>query len=197
MGSRWICIIDGVESGPHSFQELAALVRTRRLSTDAPVRSQESNQWVPAEDVIGLMRAVRMQQSASETASEESARTAGALWDDVVSAASTATPDAARSGRHDRRVHSHSASSARVLLFATATCLLGLALGISSAWRMINVDVPRFQHAPPPTPIHFFGFGPLSQLEYFFCWADVALVALVLVWLGITRFTPRRLQSVR
>ena len=82
--SRWICIIDGVESGPHSIQELAALVRTGRLSTDAFVRSQGSNDQVPAEDVIALMNTVRTQQSASE-----SAQTAGSLWGDVVSAANT------------------------------------------------------------------------------------------------------------
>ncbi len=197
MGSRWICIIDGVESGPHSFQELAALIRTGRLSTESRVRSQESNQWVPAEDVIGLMRAVRMQQSASESASVESARTAGSLWNDVVSAASTATPDAARSGRRGRRVHSHSASSALVQLFAGAACLLGLALGISSVWREVIIDVPRFQFEPPPAPIHFFGFGPLSQSEYLFCWLDVALVAFILVWLGVTRLRPQRPQTVR
>ena len=57
--------------------------------------------------------------------------------------------------------------------------------------------MPRFQHEPPLAPIHFFGFGTLSQLEYVLCWADVDFVASILVGLGITRFRPRHLKTVR
>jgi len=50
---------NGQERGPLSFAQLAEKIAASELTTETLVRSQDSNDWIAAEDVPGLIRAAR------------------------------------------------------------------------------------------------------------------------------------------
>ena len=70
MASQWFCKVLGQEMGPLSFQDLAEMLRAGTLTESDPVRRKESSQWTPARDIIGLLRAAKIE--ADETVPPDS-----------------------------------------------------------------------------------------------------------------------------
>ncbi|MGO8753243.1 MAG: DUF4339 domain-containing protein [Thermoguttaceae bacterium] len=57
MATRWFRKQDGGAAGPWSFQELAAMLRAGTIREDDRVRMEHGTKWIPARDVLGLLRA--------------------------------------------------------------------------------------------------------------------------------------------
>jgi hypothetical protein len=87
MASRWFYRLGDQEWGPVAFHDLAALVRTGRLTENDRVRRDVSQEWTAASEVIGLFRTAEAQ-----TPVGDSARSATALGSSKAVAMSTAVP---------------------------------------------------------------------------------------------------------
>ncbi len=67
MGSEWHFRWKGQDKGPVSFQQLAQLVRSERLSEEDTVRRADSTEWVRVRDVSGLLYIAGLEEAELET----------------------------------------------------------------------------------------------------------------------------------
>jgi hypothetical protein len=179
--SQWFYRIGGEESGPHSFDELAELVRSGRITEEVSIRRQGADRWTPASEVVGLFRAARREPAADVSPLVESP---------AEPSPAVAPPRAKRS--EEDAEESEPPVRRRGLPIAVATCVLGVGIAIGTGWQVTRREVPRFQRLPPPAPIYFFGFGPLTRFDYIVCWADVMGVAAGGLWWTASRMTRKR-----
>jgi hypothetical protein len=73
MASRWFYKLGDQQWGPVAFHDLAALVRTGRLTEKDRVRRDVSQEWTAASEVIGLFRAAEVERGEEETAESAAA----------------------------------------------------------------------------------------------------------------------------
>ena len=178
MATTWYFKVLEMEMGPVSHSELVDLVRDGTIAEDDWVRRETEAKWTRASDVVGLFRAARQQRQEMPVAQAAAKPPVNLAPQNELPVVQPKHSDS--DNERAMRQGSQRQISAQVLTNA----IVGLLIVAVAGWfiwcdytQSVRYPAPAALKEKKPDGFHFFGWGPLSAIEYGLLWFDSVVVA--------------------